>query len=96
MSSPAIPRVETSTEARTGLSGHLREFRALGAAAAPVIIGDRRKPEAALIPIEMYERLLDTIEEISLEAVVRERVAAGGERPLDDLISDLGLEGQVG
>jgi predicted nucleotidyltransferase len=37
-------------EARAGLSSLLREFRAKGASAAPVVIGSHRKPEAALIP----------------------------------------------
>ncbi|MTH70109.1 hypothetical protein GJ743_17200 [Agromyces bracchium] len=36
--------------ARAGLSGLLREFRARGAEARPVVIGSHRKPEAVLVP----------------------------------------------
>ena len=51
------PRVVPVAEARAGLSALLREFRALGAAAAPVIIGSHRRPEAILLPYASLEAL---------------------------------------
>ncbi|WP_353807692.1 nucleotidyltransferase domain-containing protein [Agromyces sp. SYSU T00194] len=49
VSSPANP-VMPVAEARAKLSAVLREFRAHGDTAAPVIIGSHRKPEAVLVP----------------------------------------------
>ncbi|WP_438853915.1 nucleotidyltransferase domain-containing protein [Agromyces sp. M3QZ16-3] len=43
---PVVP----VAEARAGLSGLLRQFRAHGAAANPIVIGSHRKPEAVLMP----------------------------------------------
>lgn len=44
-------------EARAGLSGVLRDFRARGAAARPVVIGSHRRPEAVLLPYEAFATL---------------------------------------
>ncbi|GAA1830209.1 nucleotidyltransferase domain-containing protein [Agromyces salentinus] len=41
-------------EARAALSGVLRDFRAHGADAAPVVIGSHRRPEAVLVPYEQF------------------------------------------
>ncbi|BDZ64125.1 nucleotidyltransferase domain-containing protein [Agromyces mangrovi Wang et al. 2018] len=41
-------------ETRANLSAVLRDFRANGADAEPVVIGSHRKPEAVLIPYRRY------------------------------------------
>lgn len=49
--------VLTVVEARTQLSEILRRFRADGEQAEPVLLGSLRKPEAVLIPYELWVRL---------------------------------------
>ena len=44
------------SEVRQRLSGILARFRREGAAAEPVAFGSHRKPEAILLPYEVYER----------------------------------------
>ncbi|GAA4048787.1 hypothetical protein GCM10022282_06850 [Agromyces indicus] len=44
-------------EARAGLSGVLRDFRARGTGARPVVIGSHRRPEAVLLPYETFATL---------------------------------------
>jgi predicted nucleotidyltransferase len=46
---PDTPAVVPVAEARAGLSTVLRDFRARGAAARPVVIGSHRRPEAVLV-----------------------------------------------
>ncbi|SDQ08840.1 hypothetical protein SAMN04489738_0163 [Pseudarthrobacter chlorophenolicus] len=87
-----IASVETVTQARSGLPGHLRAFREEGVLAEPALIGGHRKPEAALIPIEMYEQLLPQIDEIRMRAEVTHRIATNRSMPLADLVSELGLD----
>ena len=50
--------VRPVSEAREELSRALARFRREGAAAAPVIFGSHRKPEAVVIPFEVYARLV--------------------------------------
>ncbi|WP_400996618.1 nucleotidyltransferase domain-containing protein [Agromyces sp. GXQ0307] len=59
--SPVMP----VAEARAGLSGLLREFRARGAEALPVVIGSHRKPEAVLVPYAVLGTLSNTLERTS-------------------------------
>jgi hypothetical protein len=56
MTSPAVIQVHPLSEVRARLSGILARFRREGAAAEPVAFGTHRKPEAVLIPYEVYER----------------------------------------
>ena len=57
-------QVHPLSEVRQQLSGILARFRREGAAAAPVAFGSHRKPEAVLLPYEVYERY---------EAIARQR-----------------------
>lgn len=88
-------RVETVSAARANLSKYLGEIRDHGLAATPVLIGSHRKPEAALIPAELFLKLLPHIEEIQLEALVAKRIATEQSAPLTDLIQELGLEDHI-
>lgn len=90
-----ISHVESTTEARTALPQHLQEFSSRGIDAQPVVIGRQRKPEAVLMSIEAYERLLE-VEELFLAEKVRTRLREDHSLPIADLISELGFEGQVG
>lgn len=82
-----------TTEARRDLNRTLKRFRAEGAAAAPVVRGAHRKPEAVLLPYEAYEVMREIIEDTAIAAQVRERDAAddGSRISVDDLAADLGI-----
>jgi hypothetical protein len=56
MTGPAVIQVHPLSEVRRRLSGILARFRREGAAAEPVAFGSHRKPEAILLPYEVYER----------------------------------------
>ena len=56
MTSPVTIHVHPLSEVRQRLSGILARFRREGAAAEPVAFGSHRKPEAILLPYEVYER----------------------------------------
>jgi hypothetical protein len=56
VNSPTVLQVHPLSEVRQRLSGILARFRREGAAAEPVAFGSHRKPEAILLPYEVYER----------------------------------------
>lgn len=56
MAGPVAIQVHPLSEVRARLSGILARFRREGAAAEPVAFGTHRKPEAILLPYEVYER----------------------------------------
>jgi hypothetical protein len=64
---------ETISEARTRLPAHVRRFREQGLDAEPVVFGDRRQPDAALLPYAMFELLLDVAEDIAIAQRIRQR-----------------------
>ncbi|MFC4245087.1 hypothetical protein ACFOYW_17095 [Gryllotalpicola reticulitermitis] len=81
-----------SGHARTELPKALARFRAESAAAQPLIFGSHRKPEAVVIPFELYTSLLPAIEELEIAQLVRERSAEGPARPLSELATEVGLD----
>lgn len=89
--SPLTP-VLPSAEARTALPDALRRFRAEGLAAEPVVFGSHRRPEAVVIPFELYAQLLPVIEDLEIAQLVRERAAAGDSVPLADVAGAVGLD----
>ena len=62
MTGPAVIQVHPLSEVRQRLSGILARFRREGAAAEPVAFGSHRKPEAILLPYEVYERYYEVYE----------------------------------
>lgn len=88
----SIPEVLPSNVARDELPKALRRFRAEGESSAPLIFGAHRKPEAVVIPFDLYSQLLPAIEEIEIAKLVRERSQAGEARPLSELAEQLGLD----
>lgn len=70
----------------------LERFRQEGIAATPVIFGAHRKPEAVVIPFELYASLLPLIEDLEIAHLVRERTAAGPATPLEETAAKLGID----
>ncbi len=67
--------------ARSELTKILAAFRDRGAAAGPVLFGNHRKPEAAVVPYELIRLLDPIIEDLVIAARVQERLAEDtGER----------------
>ncbi len=67
--------------ARSELTKIVAAFRAHGAAAGPVLFGNQRKPEAAVVPYELIRLLDPIIEDLVTAARVQERLAEDtGER----------------
>jgi hypothetical protein len=64
VANPVVIQVYPLSEVRQRLSGILARFRREGLAAAPVAFGPHRKPEAVILPYEVYERY---------EAIARQR-----------------------
>lgn len=71
---------ETVSDTRRRLTQHVQQFRDQGLGAAPVIFGDRRQPEAALLPYETLSLLLDIAEDVAIAQRVQERDAADSGR----------------
>ncbi len=87
----SIAPILPSREARTEIPKALRRFREEGATADPVIFGSHRRPEAVVIPFELYTALQPAIEELEIAAIVRERLGEPA-RPLAELAGELGLD----
>jgi PHD/YefM family antitoxin component YafN of YafNO toxin-antitoxin module len=85
---------ETISSTRKQLTRHVARFREEGVESEPVIFGDRRRPEAALLPYETFELLLNAAEDIVIAERIRERSAAdaGGRTSLDDVARELGVD----
>lgn len=66
---------ETISDTRRNLTGHVQRFREEGVDAEPVVFGNNRRPDAALLPYETFELLLDLAEDIVIAQRVREREA---------------------
>lgn len=66
----------TVSDTRKNLTVHVARFRNEGVDADPVVFGDRRRPEAVLLPFDTFELLLEVAEDIVLGQRVRERAAA--------------------
>ena len=88
----ALPPVLPSAEFRKRLPSVLRTFRAERAAAAPVIVGAHRKPEAVLISYDLFELLLPLIDDHEIAQIARERIDGGPAEPIDDLAAEFGVD----
>jgi len=85
---------ETISYARKHLTEHVARFRAEGLDAEPVVFGDHRRPEAALLPYETFQLLLDVAEDIAIAERVRARDAAdsGRRTSLAEVADELGVD----
>lgn len=88
---------ETISEARTRLPAHVRRFREQGLDAEPVVLGDRRRPDAVLLPYELFELLLDVAEDIAIAQRIRERDATddGQRTTLADAATEFDIDLEV-
>lgn len=66
-----------TAEARDHLSRILRRFRAEGPSTEPTLFGAHRKPEAAIIPFALYERLMDLVDDLAIVQEITPRLAEG-------------------
>ena len=59
-----------------------------------MVFGDRRQPEAVLLPYETFVLLLDVAEDIAIGERIRERAAndSGRRTPLDEVAADFGID----
>ncbi|GAA1328148.1 hypothetical protein ACFSWE_11405 [Leucobacter albus] len=87
-----MPPVQTSADARKELPNALKRFREQGIEATPLIFGSHRKPEAAVIPYELYERIAAIMEDREIAEMVRTRQAEGRAKPMHDLFAEYGVE----
>ncbi|PPG94306.1 type II toxin-antitoxin system Phd/YefM family antitoxin [Rathayibacter rathayi] len=81
-----------SRELRVELPKVLDRFRHEGMGSQPVVFGAHRKPEAVVIPFELYATLLPLIEDLEIAQIVRERTAAGPATPLAETAAKLGID----
>jgi hypothetical protein len=82
-------------ELRDRIPAILREFREEGAKADAIVGGANRRPEIVMLSYERYLEMMDAIDNLSIEAVYRERVegrktTAG--QPLHDAARELGFD----
>ena len=90
-----IPRQEVLpvSEARACLTEITAIFRREGASAGIVVFGNRRVPEAAIVPYEIIELLDPIIEDMVIATRIRAREAAdtGVRYSLEEVLSELGM-----
>lgn len=54
--------VQATSIARAELTTRVAEYKELGEEARAIVFGSHRKPQAAIVPIEMFSQLLDMAE----------------------------------
>ena len=86
--------VETISDARDNLTVHVARFRQEGVEAEPVILGNRREPEAVRRPCQSFVMLMDIAEDIAIAERIREREAtdSGDRISLGALADELGID----
>lgn len=90
----AAPAVQTIRELREGISKLLTTILKDPRRAAPVFFGQHRKPQAVVLSYEVYQNLLDALEDAQLALQVKPILDAGGTESYEDIMSmvDLGPE----
>ena len=82
-----------TSQARIELSSTVDRFRSDGLLSTPVLFGGHRKAEAAIISIDLYERLLPEIENIQLNELLQNRINDGKDRiSFDELVKSVGFD----
>ncbi len=75
--------VQPVSEAREQISKALARFRKLGKRAEPVIFGAHRKPEAVLLPYEMYEAYERLAQQVARQAAADSALGSTNAEGLD-------------
>jgi PHD/YefM family antitoxin component YafN of YafNO toxin-antitoxin module len=78
--------VLATREVRAKLPALLEQFRRAGAAAEPVVIGARRRPEAVVLSYERYLQLAGGRERVAA-ALERQSAEAGEELDADEALA---------
>jgi PHD/YefM family antitoxin component YafN of YafNO toxin-antitoxin module len=74
-----MPVAEARKELSTLLKGFTDKTQS-----EPVYIGAHRKAEAVLVPLSIWEQLLDFIDDLEIAKIVKER----GDRPFEEIPAD--------
>jgi hypothetical protein len=81
-----------TSKARADLTISVNSFRTHGLLSRPILFGGHRKAEAAIIPIELFEKLLPEIENIQLQEMLRQRIHDGSKRmTFEELLEKTGF-----
>jgi antitoxin StbD len=85
---------ETISDTRANLTKHVQRFRDEGLDAEPVVFGDNRRPDAALLPYETFELLMEVAEDVAIAQRIRDRLAedTGSRTTLGELAHELGVD----
>ncbi len=79
------------SQVRIELSSILNNF-STNQSAEPVYLGAHRKAEGVLIPISMWENVLNTLEDIEIAKIIRQRKSdPRPEVPFEKIVKALGL-----
>jgi hypothetical protein len=57
--------VQATSIARAELTTRVAEYKDLGAEARPIVFGSHRKPQAVILPYELFTELLDVAEGVA-------------------------------
>lgn len=89
--SPRFKEVMPVSEARREFSTILKGFTD-ETQSEPVYIGAHRKPEAVLVPVSIWEYMLDLIDDIAIAKIIEERKDGPFiETTLEELAKEIGL-----
>lgn len=85
---------DTISSTRANLTGHVKRFREKGLDAEPVVFGDNRRPEAALLPFETFELLMEIAEDIAIAQRIRARTEqdTGNRTSLGEVAEELDVD----
>lgn len=85
---------DTISSTRAKLTGHVKRFREQGLDAEPVVFGDNRRPDAALLPFETFELLMEIAEDIAIAQRVRARTEqdTGNRASLGEVAEELEVD----
>ena len=80
------------SQARTDISTILKSFTS-NSSSEPVFIGAHRKAEAVLVPVSLWEEILDVFEDIEIGKIVLERASGISNRQtFEEIVKKLELK----
>lgn len=80
------------SQARTDISTILKSFTS-STSSEPVFIGAHRKAEAVLVPVSLWEEILDVFEDIEIGKIVLDRASGISNRqPFEEIVKKLELK----
>jgi PHD/YefM family antitoxin component YafN of YafNO toxin-antitoxin module len=66
--------IKSTSETRAELTKILANFRLQGKKTLPILFGSHRKPEAVLVPIALWKKIVKEIDDLQLALTVSERL----------------------